>query len=95
MANGRKPGPDQWTVSKLSKHLGIDPKKIKLWVKYGWIQVVQKPFGGTWIVWADNDELRRLRWLAQNSHRGMCNYPPDMLTPKAIPENNRDNEIHI
>jgi DNA invertase Pin-like site-specific DNA recombinase len=95
LVNGRKPGPDQWTVTKLAQHLGITSRKLKYWVKFGWIQLIQKPCGGQWIVWADAEELCRLRWLAQKSHKGMRNYPPKMLTPKSMPREYRDNEIDI
>lgn len=86
LVNGRKLGPNQWTVPTLSQHLGISPRALKYWVKYRWIQVVQRPFGGQWILWADEEELIRLRWLAKKSKKGMCNYPPEMLTPKAMPK---------
>jgi hypothetical protein len=76
--------PDEWTAADLAGRLGIPPKKLKAWVTRGWARAVQRPIGGRWILWADTEELARLKRLAQVMRRGVTRYPAELVTPKVL-----------
>jgi hypothetical protein len=76
---------NEWPVADLAKCLGMPVKKLKDWVTRGWARAVQRPIGGVWILWADDDEVARLKRLAQISRPGMTNYPAALVTPKTRP----------
>jgi DNA invertase Pin-like site-specific DNA recombinase len=76
---------DEWTADDLAGRLGIQPKKLKAWVTRGWARAVQRPIGGLWILWADNEEMARLERLAQTMRRGVTRYPLSLVTPKMRP----------
>lgn len=80
--NDRRPGPNQWKLGDLASQLEMPIKKLKAWVGRGWVNAVQRPVGGPWILWANDDELTRLRQLAACSHRGAHKHPPHLTTPK-------------
>jgi DNA invertase Pin-like site-specific DNA recombinase len=67
--------PNEWLVEDLAKELGMKQKKLKDWVTRGWARAIQRPFGGVWILWADNAEIKRLRLLA--ARRPGDNRPPE------------------
>jgi hypothetical protein len=58
---------EEWQVRKLS---------------FGWLHARQSPAQHLWIVWADRDEMWRLRKLVARSHRGVTSQPPELATPK-------------
>jgi len=74
---------NEWIVTDLAKQLGLAQKKLKAWVTRGWARAVQRPKGGLWILWADDDEVSRLKRLAQVVRRGVTRYPSELVTPKA------------
>ena len=41
---------------------------------------------GCWILWADKDEVNRLRKLLAESRRGINAYTSDLKTPKKRPK---------
>jgi hypothetical protein len=59
--------PPRWTADALARRLKIRVKKLKDWVRCGWVQAIERPFGGVWILHADEEDLKRLeRRLAPN-----------------------------
>jgi len=78
-------GPYDWNSADLAQRLKVAHKKLKDWVRRGWVRAIQRPFGGTWIVWADEEELRRLKQLAQRSRRGCSAHPTTLINPKTLP----------
>jgi DNA invertase Pin-like site-specific DNA recombinase len=78
----KKLGPNEWLVADLAKEVGVKKKKLKDWVTRGWAQANQRPFGGVWILWADKEELERLRLLGKRG-RG-DNQPPheELVRPR-------------
>ena len=56
--------------------------KIHYWVKQGWIHHRRTPSGKHLIVWADQDELRRLRKLAGKKTSWFAAKHPDLVIPK-------------
>jgi DNA invertase Pin-like site-specific DNA recombinase len=74
--NETAPEPPRWTADALARRLKIPVKKLKDWVRRGWVQAVQRPFGGVWILHADERELKQLERRVALSRPGR-NYPSD------------------
>ena len=74
---------NQWRTKALARKLNIREKKLKDWATWGWVHIIQRPFGGTWIVWADDDEVSRLTELAARCRQGVI-YPARLRTPKSL-----------
>jgi|GEM_PF-3022471 len=73
---------DQWRSEDLARELGIPEKQLKDWVTRGWLTAVQRPFGRTWVLYADEAELQRLKQLAtRQSGQGSPGPPESLRTP--------------
>jgi DNA invertase Pin-like site-specific DNA recombinase len=57
---GTSPEPPLWTADALAKRLKISTKKVKHWASLGRVRVIERPFGGVWILHADERELQQL-----------------------------------
>ena len=75
-------GPHEWWLSKLARELKMPAGKLRGWIERGWLHARQTPAQHLWIVWADRDEMRRLRKLVARSHRGVTSQPRELTTPK-------------
>jgi DNA invertase Pin-like site-specific DNA recombinase len=78
-------GKDEWWVHDLARKLGIIPQKIHYWVKQNWIHSRRTPSGKHLIVWADKDEIRRLRQLSQKKSSWIAARHPELVIPKSRP----------
>jgi DNA invertase Pin-like site-specific DNA recombinase len=79
---------DEWWISDLSRHLQIPKPTLHVWVYRGLVHARQLPGRqGAWIVWADAEELDRLRRL-HRCPRTWRNQPqePELTRPKPRPE---------
>jgi DNA invertase Pin-like site-specific DNA recombinase len=76
---------DEWRIPDLARELGVIPQKIHYWVKQGWIHSRRTPSGKHLIVWADRDELRRLKRLAKAKQSWLRSRHPDLIIPKRRP----------
>ena len=56
--------------------------KLADWARRGWLHSRRTPAQRLWVLWADKQEVKRLRKLAALSHRGVVEYPPELTTPK-------------
>ena len=56
--------------------------KLREWATRGWLHSRRTPVQRRWILWADQDELRRLRQLLADSRRGINAYSSKLKTPK-------------
>jgi len=77
----------EWWFGVLARQLDMPPATLYCWLRRGWVQGRQLPGAcGRWIVWADADELGRLRRLRARS-RSWSEDPPaeDLTTPKTRP----------
>ena len=72
----------EWWIADLARELKVMTVKIHYWVKQGWIQHRRTPSGKHHIVWADQDELRRLRKLADKKSSWFAAKNPDLVVPK-------------
>jgi DNA invertase Pin-like site-specific DNA recombinase len=71
--SGSDPQPPRWSVDALARRLEIPVKKLKDWVRRGWVTAIERPFGGAWILRVDERELKGLERRAAVSHRGSHN----------------------
>jgi DNA invertase Pin-like site-specific DNA recombinase len=76
---------DEWWIPDLASKLGVGANKIHYWVKQGWIQSRRTPSGKHWIVWADTDELRRLKELGKGKASWFAAKHPELIIPKVRP----------
>jgi hypothetical protein len=62
----------EWWFTDLARHLKMPYPTLYSWVRRGWVNARQLPVaGGRWIVWADADELdrlKRLQWCPKSWH---------------------------
>jgi hypothetical protein len=75
-------GAHEWWLPDLARELKITHYKLREWLSRGWLHGRQTPAQHLWILWADRDELRRLRKLVARSHRGVTSQPRELTTPK-------------
>ena len=68
--SGTGPEPPLWTADALARRLDISVKKLKDWVRCGWVQAIERPFGDVWILHADEQELKQFERRAALSQRG-------------------------
>jgi DNA invertase Pin-like site-specific DNA recombinase/transposase-like protein len=78
-------GKDEWWVHDLARKLGVIPQKIHYWVKQNWVHSRRTPSGKHLIVWADKDEIRRLRQLSQRKSSWIAARHPELVIPKSRP----------
>jgi DNA invertase Pin-like site-specific DNA recombinase len=76
-------GQDEWWIPDLARVLGVIPQKIHYWAKQGWMHARRTPSGKHVIVWANEEEVRRLRRLANHKNSWMAARYPDLVIPKA------------
>lgn len=57
-------GVDEWWPRGLAQELGLSKSTLAHWITRGWVRARQQERpAGRWIVWADADELERLRTM--------------------------------
>jgi DNA invertase Pin-like site-specific DNA recombinase len=76
-------GSDEWWLTDLARELEMSHLKLRDWAKHGWVHSRKTPVQGRWILWADQDEVARLRKLLAISCRGVNAYTSELRTPKA------------
>jgi DNA invertase Pin-like site-specific DNA recombinase len=75
-------GPNEWWIPDLARELEVIAVSIHYWAKQGWIHHRRTPSGKHLIVWADADELRRLRNLVGKKTSWFAAKHPDLVVPK-------------
>jgi hypothetical protein len=88
-ADGGVLGDDEWWLNGLALELGMPSITLFTWLRRGWVQGRKLPGGrlGRWVLWADDQELDRLRRL-RACPRGWSDepFPPELTTPWRRPE---------
>lgn len=79
-------GEHEWWLSDLADELQTPRDKLQGWALRGWIQGRKTPIQSCWILWADEEELRRLRALIARSQPGKNRQASDLKRPKKRPE---------
>lgn len=78
-------GDHEWWLSDLARQVDVSQPTLHNWLRRGWVHARQL-LGpqGRWILWADPDELKRLKSL-RSCERGWYNQPlaAELTTPKA------------
>jgi hypothetical protein len=82
-------GQHEWPIGKLAQTLEIGREKLREWYSKGWAHGRQTPTSKLCIIWADADELTRLRRLKKNSKLGVSNHSRELTTPKKRPKGNK------
>jgi DNA invertase Pin-like site-specific DNA recombinase len=77
--SGTDSEPPQWSADALAGRLKIPVDKLKDWVRRGWVRAIQRPFGGVWILHADEWDLKLLDRRVALSQKGR-HYPPELAT---------------
>jgi hypothetical protein len=85
-ANNGLLGKHEWWLSDLADELQTTRSKLQEWALRGWVQGRKTPVQGCWVLWADNDELRRLRALIAKSQPGKNRHASDLKRPKERPK---------
>jgi hypothetical protein len=84
-ANNGLLGQHEWWLSDLADELQTTRSKLQEWALRGWVQGRKTPVQGCWVLWADNDELQRLRALIAKSQPGKNRHASDLKRPKKRP----------
>src|SRR5262249_5148948 len=82
-------GAQEWLLTDMARELARPQAPLHRWIRVGWVRARKLPTpGGRWVIWADADELDRMRRL-RTCPRGWSNEPmfAQLTKPKA-----RDNE---
>jgi hypothetical protein len=56
---------DEWTLPELAYTLEMPHPTLYAWLRKGHVKARRDPVFGQWLIWADEDELHRLRALRQ------------------------------
>ena len=57
-------GPHEWWLPKLAEAIPVSAGKLADWARRGWLHSRKTPAQRLWVLWADKQELKRLRKLA-------------------------------
>ena len=82
-SHGSLLGEHEWWVADLARELQMSAGKLRDWARREWVHARQTPIQHYWVVWADDEELKRLRKLLAKSRRGINAYSPANTTPKS------------
>ena len=80
-------GHQEWWLADLAVKLNATSGKLADWCRKGWLHARQTSLHKCWIIWANADELKRLRELLKASRLGVTEHPAKLTTPK--PRQNR------
>lgn len=79
IAKHRRVEPNFWRAGELSRLLGVKKPTLSGWRRRRWVQARQ--VGTRWIYWADQQELKRLRRLADQQPNGSTPTPNELTKP--------------
>ncbi len=83
---------DEWWLANLASELSMPIATLHRWQCVGWVTSRKvTAAGGRWAIYADPDELHRLRRLRHSPRGWPQPYPEELITPKPRPD---DNEKH-
>jgi len=75
----------EWWLRDLADEVGMPWQTLRDWVANGWAHSRQTKRQRAWIIWADNDEVARLRKLRAATSRGTIGYPAELITRRPRP----------
>ena len=78
---------NEWWLAELAAELEMPIATLHRWQRVGWVTSRKvTAAGGRWAVYADADELLRLRRLRDSPRGWPQPYPTELITPKPQPE---------
>ncbi len=78
-------GPGEWWIRDLADEIGMPWQTLREWATNGWVHGRQTNVEKLWVIWADRDEMKRLRKLRSAKSRGIRGYPAELTKPKRRP----------
>lgn len=75
-------GPHEWFLTSLATELNMSRSTLGHWARKGWIHSRRSKVQNVVIVWADAEEIRRLKKLLNAEAHGTLGYSTDLITPK-------------
>ena len=72
----------EWWLRDLASHLKMRWVQLQRWAKRGWVHARRTSSGKRWVIWADEDEIERLRHLLVSDAPGVAGYPKHLKIPK-------------
>lgn len=84
IGKGRHAG-DEWWLPDLAKAIPVAAATLRRWLLKGWVHARKTPSQGSWILWADSRELKRLGQMAALLRAGAKHYPAKLRTPRKRP----------
>jgi DNA invertase Pin-like site-specific DNA recombinase len=75
-------GSHEWFLTPLAAKLNMSRSTLGHWVRKGWIHSRRTKVQNVVIVWADADEIQRLKKLLNAGVQGVLGYSADLITPK-------------
>jgi len=83
---------DEWWLCDLASELSMPIATLHRWQRVGWVISRKVSATGRWSIFADAEELSRLKKL-RSHRRGWPNpYPQDLITPKPNPNQTKPSE---
>lgn len=78
---------DEWWLADLALELAMPIATLHRWQRVGWLTSRKVTLaGGRWAIYADADELVRLRRLRDSPRGWPQPYPTELMTPKPKPD---------
>jgi DNA invertase Pin-like site-specific DNA recombinase len=75
-------GSNEWHLTTLAQKLKMSRATLWYWASKGWIHSRRTTVQKVVIVWANAEEICRLKQLLKSSSRGILGYPKELITPK-------------
>lgn len=75
-------GPNEWHLTTLANRLKMPRVRLWDWATRGWIHSRRSTVQRVLILWADEEEICRLKKLLTSNRRGILGYPSELITPK-------------
>lgn len=73
---------DEWAICELARRLQVSTGRLRHWIRKGYVHC-RKASGRYWVLWADQDELDRLRELRDHlKTEHSAAFPAKLTTPK-------------
>jgi DNA invertase Pin-like site-specific DNA recombinase len=83
---------NEWWLADLASKLGMPIATLHRWRRVGWVTSRKVPIGnGRWAIYADAEELERLRRLRNMTKSWPPIYPTELVTPKSRPTSEESN----
>jgi DNA invertase Pin-like site-specific DNA recombinase len=74
---------NEWWVRDVAEKIGVPVSRLRHWIKNGYVHVRKSVAWGQVVIWADADELSRLRRLRDHPRQNRtAHYPAELIRPK-------------